>query len=271
MTSDRSVTAAFVPSPFLGDAVVEVSAGSSFTEPVLEDVVLAAGEVVVYRLFVSSAVARSGDALFFDAASGAVKVTFFEVSSSGQATARTSSTSPEWFGRAGDSAFGLAVQGIIPQPACGGPCLVVESPDREAVRYFRVEALQHTSFDLFALSEDFADRGETRNDSRSGAVVIAEDASGVMEDSGAIELVGDEDWFVAGEDVVRVVFDSFNDHLGLVAEVFTEDGLFLDSLGSGESYLLPISLPSQKLFVKVASPLQRAAAAGVATYRIEFR
>ncbi|MEX2542567.1 MAG: hypothetical protein WD314_12195 [Trueperaceae bacterium] len=230
--------------------------------------------------------AQNNDVVYFEAVpssegqvSGAIEVTAYNVSGS-TATAILRSTTSSWFGLPNDpglAGLGLgddfAASGIGNNaPRCGGPCVVVPTPASAGSAYIRVRALENTDFDLYVVATDYFDTGEPNNGTSSEAVTVTPDTDGFLTDSGTIETVGDKDWYVPDRDVGQVSFvaATSGNPVALVARIYTEDGSFDDSIGPGETYVLPFNEPLQRFKVEVRSSESRAAGAGTAAYTLTF-
>jgi hypothetical protein len=269
--------------PFPGETVETVSVRPDFeSDPVRTNVTLSAGTSRIYKVNISDSVAQNNDVVYFDAVpldgtkvSGYLEVTSYSVVGS-QATPLYVSQSNEWFGRPNDpgltSAAALAdfaptsiTSGV---PACGGPCVVVPTPSGGSTAYIRVEGIQSTTtFDLYVVATTFSDVGEP-NDTFSNAEVVGGD----LFVQGAIEIIGDTDWYVPDSNVAGVTFSGNND-LNLLANVYTESGSFRSTLSDGQTYILPPDQALQGLRVEVYSDSdqERAAGAGRALYSIEYQ
>ncbi|MFA5550571.1 MAG: hypothetical protein WDA03_03040 [Trueperaceae bacterium] len=107
------------------------------------------------------------------------------------------SNGPEFFGATEVTTSGVepAAIGVTPV-ACRGSCIVL--PAADDTYYFQVSgATLPTQYDVFVYGSDYLDLGEPGNDSQAGAATyfLGE------EDEGAIETMGDVDWWlVAGLD-----------------------------------------------------------------------
>lgn len=267
--------------PFPNDDVETVSVQPTFdSEPVRRNVTLDSGESRVYRADISDSVAQNNDVVYFDAvpastSGGSLKVTAYSVSGD-QATPLYASVSNEWFGRANDPALssysssqGFSPASISPSPgACGGPCVMVPTPATESTAYIRVEATQSTAtFDLYVVATDFNDLNEPNDTYSSRATVYPDGAS--FGEAGAIEVIGDVDWYVPSQPVTGVTFTSDN-NLRLRAQVYDEFGNKLRLLFPGDpSYTAQYD---QVLRVEVYSDedQQRASSPGRAQYFVDF-
>lgn len=264
--------------PFPGETAESVNVAPTFTsDPVRRDVTLSAGESRLYRVDIDSTTAQNNDVVYFDALpSDPAKVTgYLEVIAytivGDQAQELYVSQTNEWFGRPNDpglqsltSSSGLSPSAIANDtPSCGGPCVVVPTPSSSGTAYIRVRALQGTvTYDLYVVATDYSDLAEP-NDAPENAELV----SGAFAD-GAVERVGDVDWYETSGSVGQVIFYG-NSDLNLRANVCTLGGscrVLLD----GESRTLSTAQPVR---VEVYSHEQqeRAAAAAKAIYSLEFR
>lgn len=116
-------------------------------------------------------------------------------SSSGAAVAITSS-GPEYFQGTTATAFSTEVldpSAIRPAPVdCRGSCIVLRNSGEEL--YFQVRGVQtSTPYSIFIYDDQYMDTEEPDNDTRSGAAAYVGVSIG-----GAIETVGDVDWWEVG-------------------------------------------------------------------------
>ncbi len=171
------------------------------------------------------------------------------------------STSPEVFPSDGSGTFftsdgdPLVPRSISVEFSCVGPCAAIRAI--QPMVYIAVENQGNVSqtFDLYAFTMKYSDLNEP-NDGPS----VATQVSGPGTASGAIETIGDVDWFVFGGSSVREVgFFPFRDDLGLRLRIEGSDV----SLGSGGSEVL---YPGERF--TVASALGRAGPSATSGYRV---
>ncbi|MFU8887502.1 MAG: hypothetical protein ACNA8N_02730 [Trueperaceae bacterium] len=151
----------------------------------------------------------------------------------------------------------LAPRAISDEFTCLGPCAAVRAV--QPMVYVAVE--NHGSvartFDLYAFTMPFSDLNEPNDRPASATPVVG---PGVA--SGAIETIGDVDWFVMGGSSVReLAFDAFSDALGLRLRIEGSDVL-LSSGGSDVIY------PGERF--SVASSLGRAGPSASSGYTVEI-
>lgn len=266
--------------PFPGEDIETVSVQPDFeSDPVSDNEFLGSGDSQLYRVNISDTVAQENDLVYFDAvpegSGDNLRVTVYEVSGS-SATPLYASTSNQWFGLPNDP--GLSSTAVDFQTSsvdvaggtCGGPCVIVNTPSGGGTGYVRVEAVGGSaSYDFYVVGDDHADVGEP-NDTFANAETT--DAS--LSISGALETIGDEDWYRPSRDVVGVELSAPPEDadLRLRANIYREDGGYLETIAEGEEYILPVSLSAQRIRVEVFSQdsQPRAASAGRAIYFVDF-
>jgi len=166
---------------------------------------------------------------------------------------------------AGDGAA-VGPSSILPGPSCLGPCVAERTgADSYLMRVQNTSGSVSRSFKLFAYTLEARDTFEP-NGSRASAAVLT--STGNYQ--GAIEWLGDEDWFVyAGSSSASLylVFTPFDDDLGLELEFMDCDtcavldgspGANIEGLVSGD-------------VLRVRSAAGRAGPASSAGYDIEIR
>jgi hypothetical protein len=269
--------------PFPGETAESLTVQPTFeSAPVRENVTLSAGQSRLYRVDISDTVAQNNDVVYFDAVptdvnkvSGYLEVVAYTVSGN-QADELYVSRTNEWFGRPNDPGYNTLSANAEIEPAtvgsgtpsCGGPCVVVPTPSAAGTAYIRVKGIQSTTtFDLYVVATPFYDIGEP-NDTFAAAETATGSPPFIV---GAIEVIGDTDWYVPSTDIESVTFNG-NGDLNLLANVYTEGGSFRDTLSDGETYTLPFEQPLQQLRVEVYSDTsqERSGAAGKALYSLEF-
>ena len=179
-------------SPRFPDAV-RVSAVTTRDDPVSQGE-LRAGESIVYRVRVDSSVAAAGDLLYTEVDTG-TSLSMVQYRSDG--TPFASSRRPEFFASglaALDAADVLAPQEVITTRVCRGACVIRDAGTGTVFVELENQTGSRVSYSLFAFVEDFQDEHEPGNRSRGGAVPL------IDFDSGALETLGDVDWFVADRD-----------------------------------------------------------------------
>jgi hypothetical protein len=211
-----------------------VSASADPLSPV-QTVTLGSSEEVWYEVSVSSNLVSSSDVIYFEAepqgfadTSGVLSLRLY--ASSG--TVLASSVSPAGFGAgtttltsASASEFSPAIVNAV---NCRGPCIIL--PSASGTFLIRVRNISGSTItvNFFAFGDQFADGNEPFNDSEQGAVgLVVND-----EDTGAIETLGDVDWYVVNERGT-FLFTSLSS-AELRAEVW-DGSVLVDTLSPGES------------------------------------
>jgi len=173
------------------------------------------------------------------------------------------STSAEVFPSDGSGAFftadgaPLLPRSISAEFTCLGPCAAIRAI--QPMVYVAVENQGTTTrtFDLYAFTMPFSDLNEP-NDGPSTATPV----SGQGTVSGAIETIGDVDWFVLGGNSVREVsFFPYRTELGLRLRIEGSDV----SLGAGGTDVL---YPGERF--TVASSIGRAGPSATSGYAVEL-
>lgn len=98
---------------------------------------------------------------------------------------------------------------------CLGPCVAVRATANSVLVKIENTSGSSRTFDLYGYTMDFSDENEP-NDTASSAIAVG--GPGVLQ--GAIETLGDEDWFrYTGSDLRDLRFDAFDPALGLVLQI----------------------------------------------------
>jgi hypothetical protein len=151
----------------------------------------------------------------------------------------------------------LAPRSISAEFTCLGPCAAIRAI--QSMVYIAVEnkGSSTRTFDLYAFTMPFSDLNEP-NDGPETATPV----SGPGTVSGAIETIGDVDWFVMGGNSVReVTFFPTSDELGLRLRIQGSDV----SLRYGETAVL---YPGERF--TVASSMGRAGPSATSGYAVEL-
>ncbi|MFO8151356.1 MAG: hypothetical protein R6T93_13835 [Trueperaceae bacterium] len=138
---------------------------------------------------------------------------------------RAVSVSPDYFSStfagltlSDGEAFELDAVGgrsISAEFACLGPCVAVRATANSYLVKIENTSGSSRTFDLYGYTIDFSDEGEP-NDSAGSAVPFS--GAGVLQ--GAIETLGDEDWFLyTGSELRELRFDAFDPALGLELQI----------------------------------------------------
>jgi len=99
--------------------------------------------------------------------------------------------------------------------SCLGPCVAVRATANSYLIKIENTSGSSRTFDLYGYTMNFSDQNEP-NDTASSAVVLT--GAGVFQ--GAIETLGDEDWFrYTGSDLRDLRFDAFDPALGLLLQI----------------------------------------------------
>lgn len=215
---------------------------------------LAAGATGYYEIEVSSTVAEAGAALFVELSEDLpLEVDWFGDIYYAESADFFSLEAMETGGSAT-----LRPSGISVAQECGGSCVIVESD----ASFARVTITNTTgsslTFDLFAYVDDLKDTNEPGNDSLAGAVPLG---AGEF-DSGAIELVGDVDYYMATDDAQVTFVGAIN--IDVIATVRNAADAIV-----GGPYLpgTPISVLSGQ-YIRVEAASDVAAVAGGSTYSL---
>ncbi len=250
------------PNPWPPSGVVNVSTGGE--GDVQGTRTLANNEAVVYRL--SNTGGTSG-VVYVELDSGNLDFDLEVISSSG--TVRYSSASRHVFG-SGVSALGLSAAGEIDQQAivtsvtCRGACVIVPGAEFSSTMYARVTNRSGStqSVGVYFFKDTYKDSGEPGNNVTSAPFLS------IGEDFGAIETVGDIDYF----NVLHpgnVTFDYINtsgNHVAIRAEIRDETQTLVAVLSPGQSFAL---VAGDRIMVRAAD----AAFAGVSAssgYRLSY-
>jgi hypothetical protein len=233
-----------VVTPFQPDAdIVSAQAPSGNPTPVASGS-LAPGAAIFYQVNVSSSVAGASDVIYYEVDVGdnetqdlANTVALRLYSSGGSVLA--SSVSHEGFtsGSAAEANLtGLSTEeGVIFDRQaigfnwqCFGPCIIGSSTT--STRYVRLENVSSTSraYALYAYGQEFSDTGEPANNSTGSAPTL--DPAG---DGGAIEILGDVDYFYVEQPGFLNFASGAAPELDLVAEVLSSGGALQSRMTPG--------------------------------------
>jgi hypothetical protein len=205
--------------PFPG--AEQVSAGTDPNSAVDSDSVAGNGSKT-YEVTVSGG-AASSDLLYLELDSESASIVVYNTSG----TAIASSDDASSFTAGGAPSVQIGTAGIDVDVICRGSCVIL---DASAGSYF-VEVVSQTGgtlgFDLFAFGDQFQDDNEPGNDLPATAPTLG---SG---DEGAIETLGDEDWFIVNSGGL-VRFDSTSG-LDLRATVSKANGDPIATLSPGQA------------------------------------
>lgn len=220
----------------------------------LESDSLGGGDTSYYRVEVPTA----RDLLYVEAVGDDLRVSLFTASGSLVGLSESESYFASGLGSlAASEAIAAAAGGVetlaIDVPyLCIGPC--VATRPNAGTYYVKVEnrSSGSRSFDLYAYTFDHNDTFEP-NDSSSSAVTVA----GEDDLIGAIETLGDQDWFrYTGVSARTLEFSTYDGSVGLVLVV--EGG---PTLEAGD---VDVIYPNERF--RVASAAQRAGPAGTSGY-----
>jgi hypothetical protein len=189
------------------------------------DVTIAGGATRTYEVLMPSA---QRDLFYAEVDGNGLRVSLQSSSGSTLAVSESNDYFAATAGALGVPAASLSPAEIIALYQCVGPCAAVERSASTYLVVVRNLTTSTQSFDLFAYTFDHNDSFEP-NDS----LASAEDLPGPDTYGGAIETVGDEDWFVYTGNEIRVLeFDALSTALGLRLEV---QGTGAPTLVSGAS------------------------------------
>jgi hypothetical protein len=211
-----------------------ISASADPLSPV-DTVTLGSSEEIWYEVSVSSSLASSSDVIYFEAepqgfadTSGVLSLRRY--ASSG--TVLASSVSPAGFGAGtttltsvSSSEFSPAIVNAV---NCRGPCIILPSTSGTFLIRVRNISGGTITVNFFAFGDQFADGNEPFNDTEDGAVGLFLDDV----DTGAIETLGDIDWYVVN-DPGTFLFTSLSS-AELRAEVW-DGNVLVDTLSPGET------------------------------------
>ena len=236
---------------------VDVTASLDPDQP-LDTVQLGGGESQVYRVAVPQDVVDAG-------------LLYVELDRQVDLEVMTSNYGAVTFSSASEAYFGSGSQGLAGasalEPAaveipvtCRGSCVLIE-PANAGQLYVRVtNEGSATNVSLFVFGEQHRDGFEPDNDDPAGAPPFS------LQDAGAIETVGDVDYWYFGQDT-SVLFDVVELGIPLEAEIVDEDGVPVQDSGGpyfdGEEILL---FAGEYLRVWSVEPWQAASSARSAYY-----
>lgn len=179
----------------------EVAAVAPSTDPQrVASGTLVPGETHFYQVTVSPSVADASDLIYYDIdvgrdtqQNGANVISLRRYSSSGTVLASSVSSAGFTLDTGAEAtSSGLEAKSVEPQAIgiewfCYGPCIIESAAS--GARYVRVQNVSEVerTYDLYAYGLEFQDTNEPGND--NSAVALGD------VDSGAIEVLGDEDWF----------------------------------------------------------------------------
>lgn len=166
----------------------DVTANNEFNNPIVSGRSLDGGESIVFKVDLS---ATSGKDMVIAELN---KNLFLTVYASG-GNPFASSSSPAGFA-AGTTGLALAsadasTAAIGLTPACGGSCVITDTLSRSMFVKVTNKGSSTQTFDLFVYGTAYADNGEPLNDTINGASSV----SATQPESGAIETLGDVDFF----------------------------------------------------------------------------
>jgi len=226
-------------------------------EPQASGLLLPAGRTLYYAIEFG---AGRSDLLYAEVvADGPLRVSLLNVR--GGTLAR--STSSEVFTSDASGTFftadddPLAPRSISAEFTCLGPCVAIRAIQPMVYVAVENQGVSNRTFDLYAFTMPFSDLNEP-NDGPASATPL----SGQVTAYGAIETIGDVDWFVMGGNSVREVsFFPYSDDLGLRLRIEGGDV----SLGTGGTDVL---YPGERF--NVASPIGRAGPSATSGYAVEI-
>jgi hypothetical protein len=224
-----------IVTPFEPDADIVSAQAPSGSPTAVASGSLAPGEIIYYQVNVSSSVAGASDVIYYEVDVGnnetqdlANTIALRLYSSGGGVLASSVSHDGFTSGSAAEANLtGLATedgvaferQGIGFNWLCLGPCTIGSSTT--STRYVRLENVSSSSrsYALFAYGQEFSDTGETANNSTVNPPPLDPIA-----DAGAIELLGDVDYFYVEQAGFLNFASTSAAEFDLVAEVISSGG-----------------------------------------------
>jgi len=218
-------------------------------------------------------VPSGGEAVFaLQAPGGAADVHYVEInhdlplelrgSGSGYNTVAFSSGSGDFFGAGGHglaAAGQLEAQSIGENKACLGSCVIFEFSSQASYARVHNDTGASLAVDLYYYGSDFLDLTEPQNDSAGSAPVLTTD------DSGAIETVGDVDFWRMGVGG-QVAFDQLVNGIDLKVDVLDAFGNYVETHYGGDLFLV---FADELLRVSAVDP-QVAAVVARSSYFLEL-
>ena len=224
-----------VPMPFDPVVVATINAQDS-TEPTPRrpDVTIAAGETLWYEVRVPS----PRDLLYGEADGNGLRVRWVDRFGYTLAASRT----PRWFAgsvgalSAGEEAVlaaaDLRTRSVDVFFKCFGPCAAIAPTDSRYYLEIRNQSPSPQSFDLYAYTFDATDANDRGAKGNQTAATATRFGPADGPQGGAIELVGDVDWFQYTGSSERILRFSVRDEaLGLVLRF--EDGFTVEGTTAG--------------------------------------
>ncbi len=182
----------------------------------IDTINLAAGESQAYAISLSSSV-RNQDVLYVELDQD-INLTLYDGDGYRLATSSTASVFAS--GGLGLSAAGAALdaQSVDLNYSCLGSCTISATLPKV---YAKVENNSggSMSVNVYAYGAPFHDTGETSNDSTAGATLLFAGS-----DEGALELLGDVDFWDPDASHGLVTFDAVNTPVDMVAEIVYDTG-----------------------------------------------
>lgn len=213
---------------------------------------------------VSEADTLNGEALYFEL-NQAIDLELMGASeAAAERPTLASSSSSAFFatGKEGLQSSRAVVQAITPQVTCRGACIIQDAAKSEYLLRITNPGTEVVTFELYVFIEDYQDPGEPQNNITASASVIEE------ETSGAIERLGDVDYFVSNT-TGTLQFNSSSALLLRAAVLDIDDSAtVLETLQPGESFELPDDGAYVRVYVEGNN---RAAASAQSRYTLEVR
>ena len=227
---------------------------------------LAPGDVRYYEIDVSASQQTNYDVLQVELDHN-LNLTFYGPSG----TVYASSSSPDYFASgklglsslAAASATSVKAQHIVVQTSCVGSCVIQKL--NAGTYYIRIENQTSSTVNasVYAFVRNYDDPYEPGNDSQSGAVTLPAGSSG---DDGAIETLGDTDYWTMGADGT-LTFDG-GTLVNARADVIDGlDGHLVKTLQPGDS----IGVFQGDIVEVYAQGDQRAAVSGSSLYNLTLQ
>lgn len=171
----------------LTEEVEPVTANTDAGAPVGDEVTLEPDEIVVFEVTVPVSTSQAGSALYIELSEELDLSVYDE-----ERTLFASSNSADQFARgdSGLSAAGVDAQAITVSSRCRGSCVIQDAEASTFYAKVKNTSNDEVSFSLYAFVQDYSDGTEPDNNQRADiAPTLAQT------ESGAIESLGDEDFF----------------------------------------------------------------------------
>ncbi len=161
------------------------------------------------------------------------------------------------------AAGGLAPQAVGVNYNCHGSCVIWPMSGESHV-YVGIEntGSSSTTVDLYAYGYDYQDSYESGNDVRSGAVPLYSGSP----DSGAIETLGDVDWWHISS-TGNLTFTKVSSAISLEAELYASNGDYINTYSPSNSATISVLAGD---YLMVQSVNGYAGSSGVSRYDLSY-